>query len=375
MPGEPGPGTESPGPGAAAPAQVEPPPDDDISPLKVANVLLRRWQIVVGVPLLAGFATGLYSLSLPAVFTATTTFVPEAASRTGVPAGLAGLAGRLGISMGAGASQSPQFYAEVVTSREIMERVLLAEYRDPRQKENPSDSITLLEVLQVDRDSPDANLQDGVAALSSSVSVRVDNPTNIVRLTVEAPYPTLAAAVANRFVQYLNEFNAKTRQSRARERKRFAEERVYDTERELKRAEEELQTFHQRNRSWEQSPQLVFEQGRLRRVVDIRQEIYLTLKREYETARIEEVNETPVLTVIDHAIPPRERSKPRRRLLVLLALALGGVVGVAWPLGAQYIDHMLRAEEQEYREFKGLVRGAYRKIGHPLRSIISTKRG
>src|SRR5439155_11813143 len=33
--------------------------------------------------------------------------------------------------------------------------------------------------------------------------------------------------------------------------------------------------------------------GRLRRQVDVRQEVYLTLRREYETARIDEANDTP----------------------------------------------------------------------------------
>src|SRR5438132_8548828 len=53
-------------------------------------------------------------------------------------------------------------------------------------------------------------------------------------------------------------------------------------------------------------------------LVDIRQEVSLTLRREYETARIEEVNDTPVITVIDPPVPPHERSSPKRLLLVLM---------------------------------------------------------
>ena len=52
-------------------------------------------------------------------------------------------------------------------------------------------------------------------------------------------------------------------------------------------AEEQLRGFYERNRSWQQSPQLTFDEGRLRRQVEIRQEVYLTLRREYETARVE----------------------------------------------------------------------------------------
>src|SRR5205823_6630604 len=137
--------------------------------------------------------------------------------------------------------------------------------------------------------------------------------------SLDAAYPVLAAAVANRFVAYLNDFNTKSRQSQARERRKFIEQRLADGEGELRTAEESLRTFYERNRSWQQSPQLVFEEGRLRRQVEIRQEVYLTLRREYETARIEEVNDTPVITVIDRAVPPREKARPQRKLLVVLA--------------------------------------------------------
>jgi len=143
--------------------------------------------------------------------------------------------------------------------------------------------------------------------------------------------------VANAFVTYLNAFNTQYRQSQAREQRRFVEQRLADGANELRDAEENLRTFYERNRSWQQSPQLTFEEGRLRRQVEIRQELYLTLNREYETARMEEVNDTPVITVIDTATAPVKKSKPKRALLVGIALVLGGMVGAFWAAGAEYL--------------------------------------
>src|SRR2546430_10409083 len=97
---------------------------------------------------------------------------------------------------------------------------------------------------------------------------------------------------------------------------------------ELRRAEEAVKTFYERNRGWQQAPELVFEEARLRRQVNIGQEVYLTLKREYETARIEEVNDTPVITVIDTAVPPERRTSPQRALPVILAFGFRGTVGM-----------------------------------------------
>src|SRR3989454_8623010 len=103
------------------------------------TALLRRWRFVVGLPVLAAILTAIVVLLLPPRYTATVTFVPEqrAPSRGGGTAaaggGLVGLAGQLGIPLGMDPSQSPRFYAEVLTSRELMARVLLTKFPDPRR--------------------------------------------------------------------------------------------------------------------------------------------------------------------------------------------------------------------------------------------------
>jgi uncharacterized protein involved in exopolysaccharide biosynthesis len=326
--------------GVGAPEPAEPP---QYSLVDLGSMLARHRRATIGFPLLCAFLTGVVSLFVAPTYTATTTFVPEASAQGRLPAGLAGLATQFGISLGSEASKSPKFYAEVVRSRELMEHVLLSNYVDPRRKQPAAtDSVTLLHILRVrGRDSADS-LYRGVKKLNKLVSVTVNVATNIVTLNVDAHYPTLAAAVANRFVAYLNAFNAQSRQSQAREQRKFVEQRLAEGERELRGAEEDLRTFYERNRSWQPSPQLTFEEGRLRRQVEIRQELYLTLKREYETARIQEVNDTPVITVIDAAASPSKKSKPKRALLVVIALVLGAMLGASWAAGSEYVERARR---------------------------------
>jgi len=352
--------------GSARGAPTTQPLTNGIGLLEFLNVLLKRSRIVVGLPLIAAVLVAFSSFLIPATFTATTTFVPEVRSQGRLPAGLTGLAGQFGVSLGADATQSPRFYAEVAKSREILERVLLSRYRDPRRAETSSDSTELIRILRINGRNWADSVHNAVKTLDHLVSARVSSQTNVVRLSVDARYPTLAADVANRFVAYLNDFNAQSRQSQARERRKFVEQRLTDGERELRTAEEDLRVFYERNRSWQQSPQLVFEEGRLRRQVDIRQELYLTLRREYETARIEEVNDTPVITVIDRAIPPEERSRPRRRLLVVLAFLFGGMVGVFWAVTGEFFDRAKKGNEDDYREFSARLGGIVHRIVGPF---------
>ena len=346
---------------------------DEIGPVELVSMLLNHWRATIAFPLALAFATGLVSLLLPPTYTATTTFVPEKNAQGRLPAGLAGLATQFGMSLGAEASQSPRFYAQVVRSRELMEHVLLIRYLDPRQRHVANDSASLLVILGVrGRDSADS-LQRGIRKLNRIISVRVDDQTSIVTLKVDAQYPVLAAAVANKFVEYLNAFNAQYRQSQARERRKFVEQRLADGQRELRGAEEDLRTFYERNRSWQQSPQLAFDEGRMRRQVEIRQEVYLTLRREFETARIEEVNDVPMITVVDAAVPPVDKSAPKRAFLVLIALVFGGVFGVFWAATAEYVHRMRNERKEVYQDFTRLLRTVKSEIWRTVRAFIPGK--
>jgi len=329
--------------------------EDEIRVLEIVNVLLKRWRTLVGVPLLVTALVLVVSAVVPPTYTAVTSFVPEARSQGRLPAGLAGLAGQFGISLGAEASQSPRFYADVAKSREILDRLLLARYADPRVPSEPEDSITLLRILRKGGRNGADSLQRAATKLAKLLSTDVNAQTGIVTVKAESRYPDLAAAVANRLVAYLNEFNAQSRQSQARERRKFIEQRVTDGEQELHDAEEALKRFYQANRSWQQSPQLVFEEGRLRRQVELRQELYLTLRREFETARIEEVNDTPVITVIDSATVPQRKSGPKHWLWAVLALATSGVFAASWAFGAAYLDRLRKIDDAVYREFRKLL--------------------
>lgn len=320
----------------------------DVSLIDVLWVLLNRWRLVVGFPMAASFAVLAISFFVRPTYTALTTFIPQARQSARLPGGLAGIAGQLGISLGDDGGQSPRFYAQVSKSRSILERLLLTRFPDPRTATNSADSSTLLQILEVKgRDWADS-LDNGVERLSRLLSVRVDQQTGIVSVWSSSRYPELAAAVANTLVSYLNDFNTHTRRSQARERRRFAELRAAEAERELRGAEESLRSFYETNHLWEQSPTLRFEEARLRRRVELRQELLLTLRREHETARIEEVNDTPVITVIDTAVAPQKKSSPRRTLWALFTLVVTGFGSVIAAFVADYFDRARRRHEVRY---------------------------
>ena len=269
-------------------------PEDEPDLIEVARRLRKHGRAFVLAPLASTFLFVGIWLFVPPVYEASTSFVPETGNERRLTGTLAGLAGQLGLPIMADAAQTPRFYAEVIRSRSLRERILTTYFQAPIRGATASDSLSLIQILAVRGDDRADSLENGLKKLSNTISVRVDNQTRIIRLTVESRSARLSADIANRFVDYLNDFNAQTRQSQARERRKFVEQRVQDAQRNLTDAEERLKAFYEANRSWQQSPQLVFEEGRLRRQVQMGQELYLSLKREHETARIERSEERRV---------------------------------------------------------------------------------
>ena len=143
--------------------------------------------------------------------------------------------------------------------------------------------------------------------------------------------PELAAAVANRMVEELNRFNVERRRSQSGEERIFTERRLKEVQKELTDAEAELVAFLQRNRQFSESSVASVTARSLERKVSLKQEVLATMSRSYEEARINEVRDTPVLTVIDQAEPPAWKSFPKRTISVLVALVAGPCSGSAWP--------------------------------------------
>jgi uncharacterized protein involved in exopolysaccharide biosynthesis len=289
--------------------------------------LVRRWKLLLGLPISLGVLAGLVSLVLPSVYTAETTVTPVTASTGGMSgsalASLAGLAGQLGVSTGSGGTLSPDFIANVLKSREVLTSTVQARFQD---RASDGKELPLLDILRVEAPSEPARLNQGVRKLGNSVQTKVDRSTGIVTLSVKARDPKLAADVANQMVVILNRFNLERRQSQSREQARFTRERMLEAAGELRQAEAAQLRFLQANRDYQGSPVLEFEGSRLQRAVDLKQEVYVSLVKAYDEARISEVRDTPVITTIDSAVVPDVRSAPRPVLNMAIAILAGGVL-------------------------------------------------
>lgn len=304
--------------------------------LVTITALLRQWRLMVAIPLVSVVvAIGLVLVIRPTYRAIATFIVDSEATPLQGGGGLAGLASQFGLQLPSG-GQSPQFFADLATSREVLLAVAGARYPVSRAR---GDSLVVLSTLY--RLAPIATpkgMESMLKRLRGDIRASADLPTGIVTLTVEAPDPVLATAVADTLLQAINRFNLERRQLRSRALRQFLETRRETAASELRNAEDSLRAFRERNRATTQSPELALFDQRLQRAVELRQQLYVTLSTSYEQARIEEFRDTPSITIVDPPRPPYDKAWPKRRLLVAGAGLLGLILALAIALLRQSVS-------------------------------------
>lgn len=333
---------------------------------------LRRWRVGAVAGLTVAGLLVVAALVLPPSYRGEASFVSNTTESVKLPSGLAGLAGmgglasQVGMNLGGEPSESPAFYVQLVLSRELLTRLLESRFADPRT-EASADSAELVDILKLGRTRSRARrLELGIERLRRAITPNADSRTNFVELTIDMPWPELSAAVANRTVELVARFNLEQRTSRARARRQFVEGRLGEAEADLRAAENRYRDFLQQNRQWRSSPTLTAAENRLDRRVTLANDLVTTLQRQYETARIDEVNNAPVVTLVDAAVPPVRPRWPRPLPLAALALATALVTGaLAAGTVALLADWAARnpADAAELRQLAPGVRRAARRTG------------
>ena len=135
-------------------------------------------------------------------------------------------------------------------------------------------------------------------------------------------------AIAERLLDEIQVFNLETRRSQAAAERMFIEVRADSARIALTTAEDSMQVFLQANRRFEDSPELTFQAERLQREIARQQQVYTGLAQAFEEARIAEVRDTPVLTVLQSPFYPPGPDDRSLLLAIALGLVLGGMAGV-----------------------------------------------
>lgn len=348
--------------------------DDEISLIEILNILLRHRRMIVLLPVLVAGVIGIRTLTQPRTYSASASFMPQVPEgRSGSSA--AALARQFGVNLGGGdrPGGSPQFYANLLQTRDVLRKAVEAEYHVV-DAELGKRQATLVEFYEIDDMPFTPAWRKGVERLKNNLSVSVDRETGVIRLAVSALSPDLAEQILERLLKLVNDFNLESRQSQAQEEVRFISARMEEVHQDLLVSKSRLQSFLQTNRQFQNSPELLFEHDDLQRQVAMRQGVYTALVQAREQARIDAVRDTPLLTLIDNptgSAAPEGRGTVRKSVLAFfVVLLLTMIAAFILELGRR----SRREEGGSYHEFQRLAREARKDLTSPSQWFLRRSR-
>ncbi len=106
----------------------------------------------------------------------------------------------------------------------------------------------------------------------------------------------------------------------------------------------------------QEAPRLTIEYEKLARRVSALGMLEQLLRNQYEESRIEQVNTTSTVSILDRARPPIRHSKPKRSLVVLVVAAASIFFSVITIITIEYINSITMANPESSRKIEQLTR-------------------
>jgi uncharacterized protein involved in exopolysaccharide biosynthesis len=342
--------------------------DDEISLLDLLVVLAEHWKLLVFGPLAAGLAALGITFVVDPIFTATARILPPqqqqstaamVAQQLGALAGLAGAA--------TGLKNPADQYVALLKSRSVADRLI--------------ERFDLLRVYDK------KYLQDARKELDGNTKINAGRD-GLITIDVDDKDPKRAAAIANAYVEELGELMKRLALTEAQQRRAFFEKQLEKARDGLKRAQQalaavgvsesvlkaepraaaegvaqlkaavtakEVQLSAMRGYLAETSPdfrQAQQELAALRaqlarteqsdpntsatgatqdyisryRDFKYQETLFELMAKQYEIARLDEAREGALIQVVDTAIPPERKSRPKKALVAIVTTLVTGFV-------------------------------------------------
>lgn len=297
--------------------------DDEINLMDLLLVIAKHNRFIIKLTAGAAVLTVIYALLQPNLYTAKTVLMPPQQASSSASALLGQLGGLAGMAGGALGVKNPgDLYIGMLKSH-MIEDALIKRFN-------------LMEVYE-------AKTMEPVRAALEGSTVIAAGKDGFITVEYSDKDPKLAAAIANAYVE---ELDSLVRAQAAREalgRKQFYEKQLGDVRANLGRAELEMKVFQEQNRVFQLGggagvalgasggiPKAELEYVRIARDVKYNEILLAAMAQQVTSATIDAAKNLPTVQVLDRALPPEKKSKPKRALIVMLATILAFFIGIIW---------------------------------------------
>ncbi|MCS6209221.1 Wzz/FepE/Etk N-terminal domain-containing protein [Shewanella baltica] len=301
--------------------------DDEIDLRELFSVIWQGKWLIIAITTVFAIGAVIFAIKQPNIYKSEALLAPASEEQGGGLSALAsqfgGLASLAGVNLGGkGGTDKTQLAIEVLKSRQftsdfIQRHNILADLMAAEKWDIETDKIiydnddyladTKTWVREVKAPlKPEPSMQEAFKAFSKIIAVNKAKETGMVTISVEH----LSPAVAQQWVAWL----------------------IQDINKVMKDRD-----VAEANRSSE----FLNKQIALTNVADIRTILYKLVEEQAKTIMFAEVRDEYVFKTIDPAFVPEEKAKPKRVLICVLGIMLGGLLGVMFVL----IRYFVRKED------------------------------
>ncbi len=377
--------------------------DDEINLIDLAIVLAKHKKLVLGLPFVVAILAVIYSLTLPNIFTATTKILPPQQSQSTAAAMLGQLGALSGVAGGALGIKNPNdLYVGMLKSRTVVDNLiqrfdLKNRYEEKYQSlaRNTLESQSVITagkdgIISIAVDDKDPKLATELAnayvdELFKLTKVLAVSEVSQRRLFFEQQFAHAKDNLAKAEVtarqaldqgglvkvddqgKAMVETTARLRGQMAVKQVQIGAMRTFAADRnpDLRLAQQELESMKRELAKIEGTGGVKASESvsggkgidnlRLLRDLKYYETIYELLGKQYEMAKIDEAKDSAVIQVLDKAIEPDRKSKPRRSLIVLLSAFIALVVGTLFAFAIEAMAKA-RSDPQQTRRLQAFKR-------------------
>jgi uncharacterized protein involved in exopolysaccharide biosynthesis len=374
--------------------------DADISLLDWFIVLAKRKKIILFVTLSATIIAAGVSLILPPTYRASTTILPPQQSQSTAAALVSQLGGAAGLGSLGGLKTPNDLYVGMLKSRSVADAIINkfdlvkryeADYRDEaiatldENTEIKSGKDGLITIAVNDRDRARVaeianSYVDELSKLTNSVAVteaaqrrlfyerqlkKAKDNLASSEIALKRGLDTSGVVSVDGDTRAIVETIGRVRAQVTAKEIQLNSMQAFLTpnHQDFKRAQEELASLKQQLNRLENGepnakPHMANDQDglesiRLLRDVKYYQMLYDLLAKQYEIARLDEAKDSTLIQVLDKAVEPERRAKPKRGLIVMGAFVSAFFLSSIFVLLLEYIK-TARGNEETERKYRNL---------------------
>ena len=330
--------------------------DDEINLMNLLLVIAKHNRFIIKLTAGAAILSVVYALLQPNIYTGKTVVQMPQQNSSSASMMLGQLGGLAGGAMGIKNPTDP--YVGILKSRTLADGLILR--------------FKLQELYKA------KTMEPARVALANNTVITAGKD-GFITIEYSDKDPKLAAEIANAYVEEFLRVNTRLDADNALDRRRFYEKQLGDVREDLNRAELEMKSFQEKNRVFRlgggggdsggggggmvlgatggiPTAELAF--IRIAREVKFQEAMLGMMVQQVAAAKVDAAKNSSSIQVLDQALVPEKKSKPKRALIVLLATILAFFVGIIWAFVKEFGEQT--GQNPEQTEQMNLLRRYFR---------------